>query len=192
MRLRVIVFLFSLVTISSFAQRQLAQRHRFSVTGGVGWTHYINSLRIGTQSAIEDHIGGSFKLLWEPEHRLALGFETGYYQFYVVERTSPINAQVVGKAMLSIVPIMINVRCRIVNNFYLSTGTGVALLLSRIEGVGGGIDSSQTSLSNFQLSGLYLQPIGTHWRAGGEFKFLSVDKTEDDCLSLMAVVSFLF
>jgi hypothetical protein len=94
--------------------------------------------------------------------------------------------------MLSIVPIMINVRCRIVNNFYLSTGTGVALLLSRIEGVGGGIDSSQTSLSNFQLSGLYLQPIGTHWRAGGEFKFLSVDKTEDDCLSLMAVVSFLF
>ncbi|MFM8913007.1 MAG: hypothetical protein ACKOE6_08855 [Flammeovirgaceae bacterium] len=191
MRVLATILFFVWMAYGASAQ-QHQQRHRFSVTGGVGWTHYINSLKIGTNAAFEDHLGGSFKILWEPEHRLALGLETGYFRFYSVEGTSPVNPRVVGRATLSVVPIMFNVRCRVVNNFYLSTGTGVAFLLSRIEGVGGSIDSSQTSLSNFQLSGLYLKPVSTHWRLGAEFKFLSVDKTEDDCLSLMAVASFLF
>ncbi|MCA4899036.1 MAG: hypothetical protein ING88_09665, partial [Cytophagales bacterium] len=127
-----------------------------------------------------------------PIYRLALGLESGYYTFYEVERTSPVNAQVTGRATLNIVPIMLHIRFRIIDNFYLSTGTGAAMLLSRIEGIGGAIDSNQVSLSNFQLSASYLRPISPRLRLGAELKYLSVDKTEDETLSLMAVASFRF
>lgn len=191
--IRKVIFIFFVTACyTSVAQPSPKKDYRFSITGGVGWSHYFNSLKIGTNLANEDHIGFSCKVLWEPEHRLALGLESGYYTFYAVERTSPTNPQVIGRATLSVLPIMLHIRCRVVKDFYLSTGTGVALLLSRIEGVGGGIDSQQTSLSNFQLSALYLKPIHPRLRLGGEVKYLSVDKTDDEIISVMAVASFRF
>ena len=191
-RLSLILLMAGFASCCWAQEKKSEKRYRFSVTGGLGWTHYINTLKIGTNLAVEDHLGFSFKILWEPEHRLALGLESGYYTFYEVERTSPVNAQVTGRATLNIVPIMLHIRFRIIDNFYLSTGTGAAMLLSRIEGIGGAIDSNQVSLSNFQLSASYLRPISPRLRLGVELKYLSVDKTEDLTLSLMAVASFRF
>ena len=190
-----ILFLFILIVAchDSWSQKSLVKKpFRFSITGGIGWNHYINSLKIGTNSAVEDHLGYSVKILREPEHRLAIGIESGYFPFYVVERSSSSSNLVVGRASLSIVPIMLHFRCRVIKDFYISAGTGIAVLLSSIKGIGGTVDSNQLSLSNFQVSTSYLKSIHPRIRVGGELKYLSIDKTEDESLSLMAIASFRF
>lgn len=191
---RLFLFVFLFVAFhQGWSQKSLTKKQfRFSVSGGIGWNHYINSLKIGTNSAVEDHLGYSVKIMWEPEHRLAIGIESGYFPFYVVERTSTSSNLVVGSASLSIVPILLHFRCRVLKNLYVSAGTGASVLLSSIKGIGGSIDSNQLSLSNFQVSTSYLKSIHPRIRVGGELKYLSVDKTEDESLSLMAVAYFRF
>ena len=191
---QLLLLLFLVVAFNpGWSQKSLTNKEfRFSVSGGIGWNHYINSLKIGTNSAVEDHLGYSAKILWEPQHRLAIGIESGYFPFYVVERTSSSSSLVVGRASLSIVPILLHFRCRVIENFYVSAGTGIAVLLSSIKGIGGTVDSNQLSLSNFQVSTSYLKSIHPRIRVGGELKYLSIDKTEDESLSLMAIAYFRF
>jgi hypothetical protein len=187
-----ILFLFA--SFFSAAQKSLLKKtYRFSATCGVGISHYINSLKIATNSADENQVAFVLKMMWEPEHRLALGLESGYYTFYTVERTST-NGAFVAKASLAVLPIMLHIRFRVYKDFYLSTGTGASILFSKVEGLGSTAESSQTSLSNFQLSALYIYPLRTNnrIRVGGELKYLSVDKTDDEILSLMALVSYRF
>ena len=182
-------FLFFLLMTTSLVYAQSVRKRTsyFSVNGGPAFVHYINSLKLGANAASVNHVGFSAKVMWEPEHRLALGLESGYYPFYKVEGSARR-----GYASMAVVPIMINIRMRVVKNFYVSTGTGFAMMLSTVEALQNTAESSQLSLSNFQLSGLYLKPITKQVSFGGEFKYLSVDKTNDDALLLAALVSFRF
>jgi hypothetical protein len=170
---------------SQHADSVKVKRHHYSLAVGIGWAHYINSLEIGKDNATINSAGVSMKFFWEPEHRLSLGLETGFYRLYKVK--SKTYTDVAGQATMSAVPLLLNVRMRIVDHFYLSAGAGLAMMFNKVTGIGGQINSNFLSLSNYQFSGSYLYPFTKHWQVGGEFKVLNFGKASDWMYTLQAV-----
>src|SRR4051812_4612212 len=105
---------------------------RMSAMIGTGWTHYYNSLVVGHEGLKNNFLGSSLRIMWEPEHRLAVGIETGYYKLY--EATLQAGN---GAATLFVIPLMANFRMRLLKEFYLTGGTGIALLQSELNSPSG-------------------------------------------------------
>jgi len=177
-------------TFNTFGQSTPARTTRYSISGGVGFVHYFNTLKIGADAVDENSLGFTGRVMWEPEHRLALGFESGYYTFYSASRKTSSGST--AQVSLAAVPILLTIRMHIYKNFFVSTGTGVTILTSETSVFGNLAENSQTSYATFQASALYLKPMGKHFKIGGEFKFLNVAKTEDSVMAINALVAYQF
>ena len=179
-----ILFLFPAVYAGKKDSTKVSLNH-YSLTIGAGWTHYINSLEIGKDNASIDFAGVSLKFFWEPEHRLSLGLESGFYRLYKVK--SKTYTDVTGQASMSVIPLLLTVRMRIVDHFYLSAGAGLAAMFNKVTGIDQEITSTVWSLSNYQFSGSYIYPLGKHWRVGGEVKVFNFGKAADWMYSVQAL-----
>ncbi len=179
----------SIASSHAFSQSRSARTTRYSISAGVGFVHYFNTLRIGADVVDENSLGFNGRIMWEPEHRLALGFESGYYTFYSASRKTPTGT---AEVSLAAVPILLTIRMHIYKNIFISTGTGVTVLTSKTSVLGSLAENSQTSYATFQASALYLKPIGKGFKIGGELKFLNVAKTEDSVMALNALVAYQF
>jgi hypothetical protein len=177
-------------TFNTFCQSTPTRTTRYSISAGIGFVHYFNTLRIGADVVDENSLGFNGLIMWEPEHRLALGFESGYYTFYSASRITPSGST--ARVSLAAVPILLTIRMRVYKNFFVSTGTGVTILTSEANVLGSLAENSQTSFATFQATALYLKPIGKHFKIGGEFKYLNVAKTEDSVMALNALVAYQF
>ncbi|MEI6434260.1 MAG: hypothetical protein WCP32_05395 [Bacteroidota bacterium] len=160
------------------------KRNHYSLAVGVGWAHYINSLEIGHDEATINSAGISFRFFWEPEHRLSLGLETGFYRLFKVK--SKTYTDFTGQATMSAIPLLLTVRMRVIDHFYLSTGAGLAVMFNKVKGIDNKIYSTLISYSNYQFSVSYIYPLAKHIQVGGEFKFLNFGKTADWMYSLQA------
>ena len=180
----------SIASSHAFSQSRSTRTTRYSISAGVGFVHYFNTLRIGADKVDENSLGFNGRIMWEPEHRLALGFESGYYTFYSASRKTSSGST--AQVSLAAVPILLTIRMRIYKNIFISTGTGVTVLTSKTSVLGSLAENSQTSYATFQASALYLKPIGKRFKIGGELKFLNVAKTEDSVMALNALVAYQF
>ncbi len=163
---------------------------RFSLTLGGGWTHYFDNLDNGNQNLSKDFAGYSFLFFWEPEYRLSLGVETGYYTLFKLQ--SKANSTLKGDISRQVIPMLMLVRMRIVDDFYLSTGFGFARLTNSATENGQKIVTNTLSLSNYQLSASYIYPLSTHWQLGGEFKMYDFGAYDDWMYSVQLLCSFRF
>ncbi len=181
-RALLIIFLLSAFVI---AHAQESKPNNWSIGAGVGWFHYINTLDIGANLAKTNHVGYTFRFMWEPEHRLALGLESGYYTVYSIERPE-------GTAKLSAIPLLLSFRIRVLPDFYLSGGPGMTIMYSDVTVFGNSANSSFLSLANLHVSAMYRKKISERFDIGGEFKFLNFGKTEDYGYSLQVVGAYHF
>lgn len=169
----------------SAALAQEAKPNNWSIGAGVGWFHYINTLDIGADLAKTNHVGYTFRFMWEPEHRVALGLESGYYTVYSIERPQ-------GTAKLSAIPLLLSFRIRVLPNFYLAGGPGMTIMYSDVTVLGNTANSSFLSMANLHVSAMYRKKISDRFDIGGEFKFLNFGKTEDYGYSLHIVGAYHF
>ena len=162
--------------------------NHYTFTVGAGWTHYINNLEYGDKNIQNDFAGISGKFFWEPEYRLSLGLETGYYKLFKI--TGQINEDTAFQVDRVVVPLLLLVRMRIVGNFYLGAGMGIALITNKASGIGQTISTKTTSLSNFELSAAYIYPLSKHWLVGGEAKMFHYGNLNDWMYSIQATCAF--
>ena len=182
----VLVF-FTLVLYSQKKDSVKVHLNHYTLTIGTGWTHYINNLDYGVQKIQQDFAGVSCKFYWEPEHRLSLGLETGYYQLFKI--TDQLNADTSVKIERTVVPMMLLARMRIVDNVYLGAGMGLAFITNKASGANQSVITKTTSLSNFELSASYIYPLSKYWLVGGEFKMFHFGNLNDWMYSLQATCS---
>ena len=171
--------------ISQQADSIKVKKNHYSLALGVGWAHYINTLEIGKDNATINSAGLSLKFFWEPEHRLSLGLESGFYRLYKVKSKTYTDLQ--GQATMSAIPFLLVVRMRIIDYVYLSAGAGLAVMFNKVTGIDNKVYSNSLSLSNYQFSGSYLYPLTKHWQVGGEFKVLNFGMASDWMYTLQAV-----
>ncbi len=190
--MRAAILLTMLLLSSVFANAQEKKPYNWSLGGGAGWFHYINTMKAEVGQINSDHAGYTFRLMWEPAHRLAMGIESGYYTVYSVNKDSTLNNPLTGQAKLIAVPIMLSFRMRIFPNFFVSGGPGITIMYSEASAFGSSSQSSFMSLSNLHVSGLYRRRIGKRFDIGAEVKYLYFGKTEDYGFSFQLVGAYHF
>ena len=185
----VLAFL-SVVVFSQKNDSVKVHLNHYTFTVGTGWTHYINTLEMGGQNLQKDFAGVSLKFFWEPEHRLSLGLETGYYKLFTAK--GQLTDNTTGQVDRSIIPLLFLIRMRIIDNVHLGVGTGIALITNKTLGGQQKVVTETISLSNFELSGAYIYPLSKHWLLGGEVKFFHFGNTEDNMYSIQATCAVKF
>ena len=162
-----------------------------SVTVGTGMSHYINTLQDDpNRKALRQNFScSSFRFMWEPEHRLSLGIETGYYKVYEVQL---LDSKQVNTASLAVIPALFRVQMRVFKRFFASVATGISFHHASVNALGNQSESETMAFSNLQFSAGYIYPITKQFGLGLEAKFLSENKTEDMVLSFEAVARYQF
>jgi len=122
----------------------------------------------------------TFRLMWEPEHLLRLGIESGYLPLFYLETEfyDTMFGSTKSDLSLNSVPIMAVFAMEIVENFEVLAGVGGFLLISEVTSFDNYVLS--TSWSNaYEFGLLYLYPVSRKLKIGGEIKSYYISRLEN-------------
>jgi len=178
---------------SMFCQRSEEFRSLKLVLGG-GYGNYFNTFtNVSDQEVVNNRPSFCGKLLWQPEYRLRIGIESGYYMIYSTTRIETNNGTKKLTTNLSVIPIFLSLSMKVVNHLELNFATGLADMIYTIN-----INKSKTdkvvghtfSMSNYATGFTYTIPLGKKIELGAEFKYMNLGKTEDSHISGLITISY--
>jgi len=164
----------------------------YSVTAYInaGYSRFISELNI--QDLNKNGFSGTIRLMWEPEHILSVGFESGYLQLYDISTHRTINGTTFkASSELTAVPIITVFSMELFENFKLSFGSGIFLLTSKVDVLGNPVNSDQVS-TGVLGSASYYYPLFHTISLGGEIKYYLINKIEDGDLTIQFSLQYKF
>jgi len=172
----------------SFSQA-LAQTYYLNLEGGAGYARYITDM---DQSGLNQNgIASSIRVMWQPEHLLRIGLESGYNSLFSYEESNidtefgPTDAQ----SSVTSIPLLFVVAMQITPAFDISVGIGPSFLKTSFDAFGWHTTSSQVSIS-YYLATRYYYPLDQNLSLGGELRWYQIQKLEDSTLSLQFFLSY--
>ena len=184
----IIKILIAVIVISSVALPQLNDTtYSLSTEIGVGYSRYFTTMDYNDLN--QNGFSGTFKVMWNPEHLLSIGLETGYQQLYSLDvsdfSTEFGNTNV--KASMYTVPIFIVFAMKVLPNVKLTAGSGAYLLFNSGEAFGDELSSNQISIGA-HVGASYTYPINNSMAIGGELLYSYFSKLQDQTVA----IQFLF
>jgi hypothetical protein len=177
------------LTHEAAGQSARNKKHRFSVYVGGGPNVYFNNLVFLKSKVNALNYSFSGKILWEPEHRLSIGIETGYFRLYGIDLSGPKNTSVRNSA----IPIQLVVSMRVFKSFYGSFSIGRAFLINDVTtDAYGNFDATTFSLADFSSTVGYRRQLNNRYSLGVEAKYYYSSKAEDSNLALLCMVGYSF
>jgi hypothetical protein len=189
---RIMILVGMLCFVSVVVQAQDAapeKRHRNSVYLGVGPNYYFNNL-IALKSEVNE-LNYSFvgRYMWEPEHFLSIGFETGYYRLYNIKLNGANHTVIKNSA----VPFQLVVGTRFLKSYYFNFAIGRSLLINDITtDADGQYDATALSLADFSTTVGYKKRLNDRFSLSSELKWYYASKASDMNLALAFVVGYGF
>lgn len=189
-----IFFIFSFFAAYSYSCFGQAQDTTYKVNAvfGFGYSYFLTSL--SNLDGLNQHsFNSTLKIMWQPEHLLRVGIESGYLSFYSYEETgfkSEYGTTDV-KSSLSAIPIILLFSMELFDNLEVSSGVGVYFLFSKINSFGNEVSSSVFS-NGYYGSIAYFHPLNRDLSIGGELKYYYLSKIEDADLTIQLVVKYNF
>jgi hypothetical protein len=184
-----------LICCSSFAAMAQSdnapqyKRHKYTVYGGVGPNYYFNNLVRLKGQVNELNYSFAARFMWEPEHRLSIGFETGYYRLYNLALKGPKNTTIKNSA----IPIQLVVSMKFLRNWYGNFSIGRSFLINDITtDANGNFDASNFSLADFSGTVGYKRRLSDHFSLGAETKYYYASKAEDANIALLFMAGYSF
>ena len=186
--------LFFIILISFICQQNLfgqtkEANYYVNTFASAGYGVFLTDL--DAQGLNNSGFNGSFRIMWQPEHLLSLGLETGFIQFYTLSQSNVDTDFGVTDidTKLNAVPILIVYSMKIIDQFQINLGSGLYMLYSTVDSHNNKVTSTQVS-SGFMLSGSYSYPLNNSVSLGGELKWNYVNKINDGSLSLQFVFKY--
>lgn len=153
---------------------------------GMGYSRYITDMEYNNLN--KNGFAGTLRLMWNPEHLLSIGLETGYEYLYSI-RIENINTEFGNSefsASMIAIPIYIAFAMKITDRVKILGGSGMYLLFNRGELFGDELKSSLISIGlHTGLS--YTYPLNKDFSIGGEIKYSYISKIQDKALSFQAI-----
>ncbi len=179
-----------LTTVFVNAQDEMPEkRHRNSVYLGVGPNYYFNNLVAFKNEVNEFNYSFVGRYMWEPEHLLSIGFETGYYRLYNIKFNGANHTVIRNSA----IPFMLVVGTRFLKNYYFNFAIGRSMLINDITtDADGNYDASVLSLADFNTTVGYKKRLNDRFSLSSELKWYYASKASDMNLALAFVVGYGF
>ena len=180
--------LIAVILISSVVLPQVNDTtYSLSTELGVGYSRYFTTMDYNDLN--QNGFSGTFKVMWNPEHLLSIGLETGYQQLYSLDvsdyDTEFGNTNV--SASMYTVPIFIVFAMKVLPNVKLTAGSGAYLLFNSGEAFGDELSSNQISIGA-HVGASYTYPINNSMAIGGELLYSYFSKLQDQTVA----IQFLF
>jgi len=184
----IIKILIAVVVISSVALPQLNDTtYSLSTEIGLGYSRYFTTMDYDDLN--QNGFSGTVRVMWNPEHLLSLGLESGYQYLYSLD-VSDFNTEFGNtnvKASMYTIPIFIVFSMKVLPNIKLSAGSGVYLLFNSGELFGDELRSNQVSIgAHMGIS--YTYPLNNSMAIGGELLYSYFSKLQDQTVA----IQFLF
>jgi hypothetical protein len=182
----------SVLLLSAFARAEGEDTtYSLVVYGGVGYTRNFSAFDPEPSGLGQNGFVGTARFMWEPEHLLSLGLETGYCHVYSIDQKSvPTEFGTTDlEASQNAVPILLMASMKITDEWRITAGSGIYLLYTYTK-------TFATEVSPMVLSGgiaaavTYLRPLSRQWSIGGEIKYYSMTKFSDTNLSIQFMAAF--
>lgn len=191
MAIPILIFTFMAISCKCFGQTT-DTTYKVNAVFGLGYSYFISSL--AELDGFNPHsFNATARIMWQPEHLLRVGIESGYLSFYSYKQsgfTSEYGTTDV-KSSLSAIPIILIFSMELFKEFEVSTGGGVYFLFSEIDSYDNKVSSS--IFSNGYYSSLsYYYPLNREIRIGGELKYYYISKIEDADLSFQFIFKYSF
>jgi len=180
----IIKILIALIVISSvILPQQNEKTYSISTELGAGYSRYFTTMDYDDLN--QNGFSGTVRVMWNPEHLLSLGLESGYQYLYSLDvsdfSTEFGNTNV--KASMYTIPIFIVFSMKVLPNIKLSAGSGVYLLFNSGELFGDELRSNQVSIgAHMGIS--YTYPINNSMAIGGELLYSYFSKLQDQTVAL--------
>ncbi len=190
-----IVYSTLIIVLTAFLSQSYSQSDdsEYAVTAYInaGYSRFISELDF--EDLNKNGFSGTIRLMWEPEHLLSIGIESGYLHLY------DINTQVTyqdtitfnGSSELTAVPILTVFSMELFENFIISVGSGMFLLTSKVDALGNPVNSNQVS-TGVLGSASYYHPLSHTISLGGEIKYYLINKIEDGSLNFQFSLQYIF
>jgi hypothetical protein len=179
--------------ISLAAQERDASRSLMLTIGG-GYGHYFNIFTNVLDEDIKNNRPSLYaKLVWQPEHLLGLGFESGYYEFYSTTRIETGSTSQKLTTNLNVIPLFLSFSVKATHHLKVNFATGVALmdytiLVNKLKK--GALSGQSLSMSDFTAGISWFVPVGKRIEFGTELKYLYIGKTGDHHVSAFLNLSY--
>jgi len=135
----------------------------------------------------------TFRLMWEPEHLVRLGIESGYLPLFYLETKfyDTVFGDTEAGLSLNSVPIMGVFAMEIVENFEIYGGVGGFVLISEVTSFDNYVINFSWS-NAYELGFSYLHPISKKLKIGGEAKSYYITKLENYDLVFHVALKYTF
>jgi len=156
---------------------------------GFGFTRYVTSLpQIGLDKNSFNITG---RIMWEPEHLLSVGIESGYVPLYNLNANNyeSIFGSTDVELSLNAIPIILIFGMELFEDFEISAGVGGASLNSTADYFDNRVESSSWT-NAYELAASYSYQLVDNLKLGSEFKWYNLSKVEDSALILQIAITY--
>ncbi len=180
-------------SMATYSQSQDKSRSiKLTMGGGIG--HFFNTFsNVLDEDVRNERPSFCGKLLWQPEYRLSIGIESGYYFMYSTTRIQTNIGSEKLTSKLKVVPIFLSLSMNVVNHLDINFGTGWADMIYTVNPAQSKADKvvgTAYSMSNYTTGFTYSYQLGKKFTLGSEFKYLYLRKTNDSHVSLLFNISY--
>jgi hypothetical protein len=192
-RLLILVTAVLLADTGAYSQEHRPARS-LKFTAGFGYGRYFNTFTNVTDENISLYNPSVYgKLVWEPEHRLTIGFESGYYRIYSTERIEVGTTSRQLKTNMSAIPLFICFGMKMTRHLDLNFATGGLIVDYKVipnRSKSNSVKGSTLSLFDYSAGLTWHVPFGKRTELGSEIKYMFIGKTTDNHLSAFITLSY--
>lgn len=161
--------------------------YSLSTEVGVGYSRFFTTMDYDDLS--KNGFSGTLRVMWNPEHLLSIGLETGYQYIYSIDVSNYDTefGTTDFSASMYTIPVLISFAMKVAPNVKLTAGTGMYLLYNSGNLFGEALESSQISIGA-HIGVAYAYPINNSISLGGELLYSYFSKLQDQTVA----IQFLF
>jgi hypothetical protein len=187
----ILIFFASQSLLAQTNDNAHVKKHKFAFYAGAGPNYYFNNLTVSKANVNPWNYSFAGRFMWQPEHFLSLGVESGYYRLY----SDNYSTQTFGTTRITntAIPIQIVASMCLLKNYYINFSMGQTRLVNNVSNPTlGNIKSGSWSLADLGLAAGYKCTFKNRFSLGLETKFFYSTKYKDGNLALLVMAGYNF
>jgi hypothetical protein len=188
----VVIIFFSSLNLAGQSKGNIQpKKHKFSFYGGIGPNYYFNNLDVEKSQVHLMNYSLVGRFMWEPEHGLSLGIESGYYKLYSIAYS--LDSAGSGTIANATIPLLLVVSMKFLKNYYANFSMGQGCLFNTVNSSNfGHVRTSTWSLADYGVAVGYKHVSKNRISIGAETKFFYSSKFKDSNLTIAFMCGYNF